>query len=164
MRAAARRSRCAPSPECPLSPSACGEKLDVLEVFHPDRLASRILGMGDMLGLIEKAVKRSIAPTLERMGRKRLVKGDFNLEDFSKQLQQLKKMGPLHADPRDDPGCRQTLPRTCNRTSPTSRCGAPSDHQFDDGSTNGVTHADLNGSRKRRRGVGSVTIPRARSQ
>ncbi len=71
-----------------------GEKPDALEVFHPDRLASRILGMGDMLTLIEKASETVDRAEAEQMGR-RLVKGEFNLEDFLKQLQQLKKMGPL---------------------------------------------------------------------
>ena len=71
-----------------------GEKLDALEPFHPDRLASRILGMGDVLSLIEKAGENIDRGEAEAMGRK-LVKGEFNLEDFLKQLQQLKKMGPL---------------------------------------------------------------------
>ena len=71
-----------------------GEKLDALEPFYPDRLASRILGMGDMLSLIEKAGETVDRAEAERMSRK-MVKGEFNLEDFMKQLQQLKKMGPL---------------------------------------------------------------------
>ena len=71
-----------------------GEKLDALEPFHPDRLASRILGMGDVLSLIEKAGENIDRGEAEAMGRK-LVKGEFNLEDFLKQLQQLNKMGPL---------------------------------------------------------------------
>ena len=71
-----------------------GEKLDALEPFHPDRLATRILGMGDMMGLIERAGETMDRGEAERMGRK-LVKGEFNLEDFLKQLQQIKKMGPL---------------------------------------------------------------------
>ena len=71
-----------------------GEKLDALEPFHPDRLASRILGMGDVLTLIEKAGENIDRAEAEKMSRK-LVKGEFNLEDFLKQLQQVKKMGPL---------------------------------------------------------------------
>jgi signal recognition particle subunit SRP54 len=71
-----------------------GEKLDALEPFHPDRLASRILGMGDVLSLIERAGTAIDRAEAERMGQK-LVKGDFDLEDFLKQLQQIKKMGPL---------------------------------------------------------------------
>jgi signal recognition particle subunit SRP54 len=71
-----------------------GEKLDALEPFYPDRLASRILGMGDMLSLIEKAGENVDRAEAERMSRK-IVKGEFNLEDFMLQLQQIKKMGPL---------------------------------------------------------------------
>ena len=71
-----------------------GEKLDALEPFHPDRLATRILGMGDVLTLIEKAGENINKDDAERMSRK-LVKGEFDLEDFLQQLQQVKKMGPL---------------------------------------------------------------------
>ncbi len=71
-----------------------GERTDALEQFNPDRLASRILGMGDVLTLIEKAQTtfdmEEAADTV-----KRIRKADFNLEDFLKQLQQLKQMGPL---------------------------------------------------------------------
>jgi signal recognition particle subunit SRP54 len=71
-----------------------GEKTDALEVFHPDRLASRILGMGDVLTAIEKAQEVMDQEQALAMGQK-LVKGEFNLEDFRDQLQQLKQMGPL---------------------------------------------------------------------
>jgi signal recognition particle subunit SRP54 len=78
----------------PIKYLGVGEKLDALEVFHPDRLATRILGMGDVLSLIERASETVDRAEAERMGRK-LVKGEFNLDDFLKQLQQIKKMGPL---------------------------------------------------------------------
>ena len=78
----------------PIKYLGVGEKLDALEVFYPDRLATRILGMGDMLTLIEKAGETVDRDQAERLGR-RLVKGEFNLDDFLKQLQQIKKMGPL---------------------------------------------------------------------
>lgn len=71
-----------------------GEKLDALEVFHPDRLASRILGMGDVLGLIEKAeatFEREQALKMER----KLRTASFDLEDFLEQLRQVKGMGAL---------------------------------------------------------------------
>lgn len=71
-----------------------GEKFDKLEVFHPDRMASRILGMGDMLTLIEKAEKQADLKEAEEFARK-LRKQEFSLEDFKKQLTQLKKMGSL---------------------------------------------------------------------
>ncbi len=71
-----------------------GEKLDGLEVFHPDRLASRILGMGDVLSLIERAEQAFDMEEAERLQRK-LLKNQFTLEDFLKQLQQVKRMGSI---------------------------------------------------------------------
>jgi signal recognition particle subunit SRP54 len=71
-----------------------GEKFDKLEVFYPDRMASRILGMGDILGLIEKAEEEADVKEAEELAR-RLQRDEFTLEDFRKQLRQLKKMGSL---------------------------------------------------------------------
>ncbi len=71
-----------------------GEKLDALEPFYPDRLASRILGMGDVLSLIEKA-QETFDKQQAQVMEKKLRHGTFDLEDFLGQLQQMKKMGPL---------------------------------------------------------------------
>ncbi len=71
-----------------------GERPDNLEVFHPDRMASRILGLGDILTLIEKAEAESDAAEAEELAR-RIRKQEFTLDDFRKQLVQLKKMGSL---------------------------------------------------------------------
>lgn len=71
-----------------------GEKVDALEIFHPDRLAGRILGMGDVLGLIERAQSEMDQEEARKAGEK-LLKGDFNLEDFLKQMQQIKRLGPI---------------------------------------------------------------------
>jgi signal recognition particle subunit SRP54 len=71
-----------------------GEKVTALEEFHPDRLASRILGMGDVLTLIEKAQEEMDQEQAAEAG-KRLLAGHFNLEDFLKQMQQIKRMGPI---------------------------------------------------------------------
>ncbi len=71
-----------------------GEKFDKLEVFHPDRMASRILGMGDILSLVEKAEKEADLEETKALARK-LRKQEFSLEDFKKQLVQMKKMGSL---------------------------------------------------------------------
>jgi signal recognition particle subunit SRP54 len=73
-----------------------GEKLDALEVFHADRLVSRILGMGDVLTLIEKAHATFDAKEAELLQQK-LKKNQFDLEDFRNQLQQVKKMGSLES-------------------------------------------------------------------
>ncbi len=71
-----------------------GEKLDALEVFHPERMASRILGMGDVLTLVEKAEAAIDAKEAERL-QKKLLKETFTLEDFLVQIKQIKRMGPL---------------------------------------------------------------------
>ncbi|MEO8230462.1 MAG: signal recognition particle protein [Chloroflexota bacterium] len=71
-----------------------GEKTDALEVFHPDRLAGRILGMGDVMTLVERAQETFDQQQSAKMEEK-LRKGSFTLEDFLDQLQQIQKMGPL---------------------------------------------------------------------
>jgi signal recognition particle subunit SRP54 len=71
-----------------------GEKLDALEVFHPDRLASRILGMGDVLTLIEKAQEAFDAEQVQAL-EKKLRQESFTLDDFREQLRQIKKMGSM---------------------------------------------------------------------
>jgi signal recognition particle subunit SRP54 len=71
-----------------------GEKLDALEVFHPDRLAQRILGMGDILTLVERAQETVDRKTAEEQAKK-IMEARFTFDDFYTQLQQLKKMGPL---------------------------------------------------------------------
>jgi len=78
----------------PLKFVGIGEKIDALEVFHPERMASRILGMGDILSLVEKA-QATIDEKTARQMEQSLRKSDFSLEDFRNQLRQIKKMGSL---------------------------------------------------------------------
>ncbi len=78
----------------PIAFASTGEKLADFELFHPDRLAGRILGMGDMLTLIEKAEQVYEKEEAEEAAT-RLLDGSFTLDDFLDQMQQLKKMGPL---------------------------------------------------------------------
>ncbi|MEX2628760.1 MAG: signal recognition particle protein [Tistlia sp.] len=78
----------------PIKLLGVGEKLDQLEAFHPDRVASRILGMGDIVSLVEKAAESMEADEAEKMARK-LEKGRFDLNDMAQQLRQLTKMGGL---------------------------------------------------------------------
>ncbi|MCX5905790.1 MAG: signal recognition particle protein [Deltaproteobacteria bacterium] len=88
-----------------------GEKLDALEVFHPDRMASRILGMGDVLSLIEKA-QETIDVQKAKELEKKLLKESFTLEDFREQLQQIKKMGSIEQILSMIPGVgRMKLPK-----------------------------------------------------
>ena len=78
----------------PVAYVGTGEAVDALEVFHPDRMAQRILGMGDIVTLVERAEERIDRDEAERAAR-RLMEARFTLEDFKGQLQQVKKMGPI---------------------------------------------------------------------
>ena len=80
--------------QVPIKLVGVGEKLDAIEAFHPDRLAGRILGMGDMLTLVEKAGEAFEAEKAEALAKK-MATDNFTLDDFREQLQQLKKMGSL---------------------------------------------------------------------
>jgi signal recognition particle subunit SRP54 len=78
----------------PLRFVGVGEKLDDLEIFRPDRLASRILGMGDVLSLIEKAEQGLDSEESQRLA-ERLARREFTFDDLRSQMRQLRKMGPL---------------------------------------------------------------------
>ena len=80
----------------PLKFVGVGEKPDALELFHPDRVAERILGMGDMLSLIEKVEQTIDHKQAEEMQRK-LIEDDFTLGDFRDQMKQIRKLGPLES-------------------------------------------------------------------
>jgi signal recognition particle subunit SRP54 len=80
----------------PLKFVGVGEKSDALEVFHPDRVASRILGMGDVLSFIERAEEAIDKKQAVEMQRK-LIENDFTLDDFRDQLRQIRKLGPLES-------------------------------------------------------------------
>jgi signal recognition particle subunit SRP54 len=80
----------------PIKLVGTGEKMDDIEVFHPDRMASRILGMGDVVSLVEKAQETIDTKEAEKL-EKKLRKEAFTLDDFYSQMQQLKKMGPLES-------------------------------------------------------------------
>jgi len=79
----------------PIMFASNGEKLEDFDVFHPDRMASRILGMGDMLTLIEQAQKHFDEDEAEKMAAKLAAGNQFTLEDFLGQLQAIRKMGPI---------------------------------------------------------------------
>jgi signal recognition particle subunit SRP54 len=78
----------------PIKLIGLGEKLDALDVFHPDRIASRILGMGDIVGLVEKAAETVERDEAEKLAKK-VQKGQFDFDDMASQLRQLRKMGGL---------------------------------------------------------------------
>jgi signal recognition particle subunit SRP54 len=93
---------------CPIKFAGIGEKMDALEAFYPDRMASRILGMGDVLTLIEKAQSTFDEKQAREMEQK-LRKQEFTLDDFLDQMQQLKKMGPLSSILEMIPGVGKQL-------------------------------------------------------
>lgn len=80
--------------QVPIKLMGVGEKVEDLELFHPDRMANRILGMGDVVSLVEKAQDTIDQDEAERMAQK-MQRAEFNFEDFLQQMQAMKKMGPL---------------------------------------------------------------------
>ncbi len=94
---------------CPIKLLGVGEQLDALEDFHPDRLAGRILGMGDVVSLVEKASETIETEQAEKLARK-LEKGEFNLDDLGEQLSQMRKLGGLS-------GVMSLLPRAAQMKS-----------------------------------------------
>jgi signal recognition particle subunit SRP54 len=91
--------------DAPVKLMGTGEKLDALEDFHPERVASRILGMGDVVSLVEKAAEQVDRAEAEKLARK-MKKGDFDLEDMAEQLEKLSKMGGLSSMLGMLPGAR----------------------------------------------------------
>lgn len=136
-----------------------GEKLDALEVFHPDRLVSRILGMGDVLSLVEKAQSVFDEKETARLQQK-LKKSQFDLEDFLAQLQQIKKMGSLESIMGMIPGMGKMMKQMkgaqpseneMKRIEAIIRSMTPAER---------ANHSIINGSRRLRIAKGSgTTVP-----
>lgn len=132
-----------------------GEGLDDLDVFHPERMASRILGMGDVVTLIEKAESAYNAEEAARAAEK-LRTATFDLEDFLEQFQQLRKMGPLQQLVSMLPGAGQALgdvqvdEKDLSRVEAIIRSMTPTERH---------NPRTINGSRKRRIAAGSGTRP-----
>lgn len=140
----------------PIKFMGVGEKIDALESFHPDRMASRIIGMGDLLSFIEKAQKTFEEEQTKRM-QEHMMKGMFSLEDFHDALRQMRKMGPLQDVLGMLPGMRQQL-RQVKDLSP-----AEDEMVRIEAIISSMTlaeradHAVLNGSRRKRIASGSGT-------
>ena len=92
----------------PIKLASVGEKLDELEWFHPDRMASRILGMGDVLTLIERA-EAAVADDEKEELERRMMKGEFSFDDFLKSYKMLRRMGPLQGVLKMIPGMGKQL-------------------------------------------------------
>jgi len=139
----------------PIKLVGVGEKLDALEAFHPDRMASRILGMGDVLTLIERAESAFEEQEAEEL-EKRLREQRFDLEDFMRELERLSKMGPLEHLLGMIPGFQELRqraggplemdPRQVKRLTAIIQSMTPEERRNPD---------ILNGSRKRRIARGS---------
>ena len=132
-----------------------GETIDDLDAFYPERMASRILGMGDVLSLIEKAEEAYDQDEAERAAKK-MLDNTFDLEDFLEQFQQLKKMGPLQQLVGMLPGAGSALKnvevdeRQLARVEAIIRSMTPEERR---------NPKTINGSRKRRIAAGSGTRP-----
>jgi len=139
----------------PIKFAGIGEGLDDLEPFHPDRMAGRILGMGDVLTLIEKAEHSFDEDEAERAARK-MQKGKFDLEDFLTQFQMLKRMGPLKDILAMLPGAGSLLrdveidDREVRRVEGIIRSMTPEERR---------NPKMIGGSRRRRIATGSGTTP-----
>ena len=92
----------------PIKFASTGEKPDALEVFHPDRMASRILGMGDVLTLIERA-EAAVAEDEQAEMEKRLRQGQFTFDDFLRAYKMLRRMGPLGGILKLIPGMKEQM-------------------------------------------------------
>jgi signal recognition particle subunit SRP54 len=133
-----------------------GEKLDALDVFHADRLVSRILGMGDVLTLIEKAQSTFDEKESSRLQEK-LKKSQFDLEDFKAQLQQIKKMGSLESIMGMIPGMGKAM-KQMQGAQPSERDLKRIEAIIDSMTPKErANHTILNGSRRLRIAKGSGT-------
>jgi signal recognition particle subunit SRP54 len=132
-----------------------GESLEAIEVYDPGRLSSRILGMGDVIGLIEKAEAAFDEKTAQEQAEK-MMSGEFTLQDFADQLRQLRKMGPLGQ-------ILDMLPGGANLANQVSPQEAEQQLKLTEAIINSMTHQErrkpdiLNASRRRRIAAGSGT-------
>ena len=138
---------------CPIKLLGTGEKLDALEDFHADRLAGRILGMGDIVSLVEKAIETTEADEAERLAKK-MQKGQFDLNDLAQQLKQLQKMGGLGGVMGMLPGIGKMQKQLEGKVDEKHREALARDHLLDD--AEGTRNPDLiKASRKNRIAKGS---------
>ena len=133
-----------------------GEKMDALEKFHPERIASRILGMGDVLSLIEKAQETYDQKKAEELQRK-FRKNEFTIEDFREHLNQLRKMGSISDLMDKIPGMGKMMKNMQNVAPPEDELKRIEAIINSMTKQERINHAILNGSRRRRIAKGSGT-------
>jgi signal recognition particle subunit SRP54 len=141
---------------CPIKFIGVGEKPSDLEVFHPDRMASRILDMGDLLSLAEKA-QATLDPVETLKLAKKVKKNDFTLADFYLHLQQIKKMGSFENLLKFLPGMGQVTKQLRQMPPPDNELKKIEAIILSMTPTERVDHAVLDGSRRRRIAAGSGT-------
>ena len=144
----------------PILYASTGEKLDAFERFHPDRMAQRILGMGDVLTLVEKAERQMDEKKAAELERK-IRKQQFTLDDFLDQMHQIRKMGPLTSLLKMMPGVGSQLGNLKIDDRDLDRLGAIITSMTPEERRN---PAILNGSRRRRIALGSGTNVQAVNQ
>ena len=116
----------------PIKLLGAGEKIDALEDFHPDRIAGRILGMGDIVSLVERAAETIDRDEAEKLAAK-MQKGQFDLEDYASQLKQIGKMGSLSGILGMLPGVGKMKQQIEDANLDTDRAQAPGrHHRLDD--------------------------------
>jgi signal recognition particle subunit SRP54 len=140
----------------PILFAGIGEKLDALDVFHPDRMASRILGMGDMLSLIEQAQETYDQKKAAELQRK-MKKNEFTIEDFRDHLQQLRKMGSISDLMDKIPGMSGMMKKMQGAAPPEEELKRIEAIINSMTREERINHAILNGSRRKRIARGSGT-------
>ena len=142
---------------CPIKFMGVGEQVDDLEVFHPERIANRILGMGDIVTLVEKASETVKEEDAAKMAEK-LRKGEFDLEDLLSQIQQMKKMGGLSSIMKFIPGLKNLDHNAAQYGSTEEIIKKQEAIIFSMTKNERQKPKIINGSRKKRIAIGSGTI------
>ena len=142
--------------DCPIKFMGVGEQVDDLEKFHPERIANRILGMGDIVTLVEKAAETVDQEEAEEMAKK-LQKGEFNLDDLLSQIRQMKKMGGISGMMKFIPGLSNLSDKIPQNTNPDNSIAQQEAIILSMTKYERSKPKIINGSRKKRIAAGSGT-------
>ena len=142
--------------DCPIKFMGVGEQVDDLEKFHPERIANRILGMGDIVTLVEKAAETVDQEEAEEMAKK-LQKGEFDLDDLLSQIRQMKKMGGISGMMKFIPGLSNLSDKIPQNTNPDNSIAQQEAIILSMTKYERSKPKIINGSRKKRIAAGSGT-------
>ena len=142
--------------DCPIKFMGVGEQVDDLEKFHPERIANRILGMGDIVTLVEKAAETVDQEDAEEMAKK-LQKGEFDLDDLLSQIRQMKKMGGISGMMKFIPGLSNLTNKIPQNTNPDNSIAQQEAIILSMTKYERSKPKIINGSRKKRIAAGSGT-------